>query len=434
MQLGRFGQIVSEGTWLVAGQVASLLGTIVLVRTLTELLTPAEYGRLALALTMTGLINQVVMGPLASSVARFYAIASQVGDRGGYYRASFHLINTTCRFLAVAGATLAVVMPAVGLRHHAGLTVVAVLFSIASGYTLSFSALHNAARQRAVVACHAALEAWLRIAFAVALLSSAPGSSMAVLLAYALSAAVAAVSQYLWLPRDAGDTPGRAHGTTRWAHEMWTYSLPFATWGGFTWLQQSSDRWALETFASTHEVGLYAGLFQVGYTPTTLAFGLALSTIAPILYQRAGDATDPDTQERVRTAVSRLALFTLCATAGAGITAAFFHSEIFALVLAADFRPISHLLPWVLLAGGVFGTGQLLAHVPMSQMRSHVLTTPKVVTALIGVAANYFLASKYGLGGVVAALLCFSTVYLAFMAALVMRATASQQPSSMSAR
>jgi O-antigen/teichoic acid export membrane protein len=42
-------------------------GALVLVRVLTEYLTPAQYGQLALGLTVAGLVNQVVMAGMPTS-------------------------------------------------------------------------------------------------------------------------------------------------------------------------------------------------------------------------------------------------------------------------------------------------------------------------------------------------------------------------------
>ena len=44
------------------GQIATIIGSLVLVRVLTEYLDPVDYGILALGMTIAGLMNQVVTG------------------------------------------------------------------------------------------------------------------------------------------------------------------------------------------------------------------------------------------------------------------------------------------------------------------------------------------------------------------------------------
>ena len=88
----RYRRLAREGGWIVAGQFASVLGALVLVRVLTENISPQEYGHLALTLTVAGLINQVVMGGVSNGIGRFYSIASEKHDLLNYLLASRRLM------------------------------------------------------------------------------------------------------------------------------------------------------------------------------------------------------------------------------------------------------------------------------------------------------------------------------------------------------
>ena len=61
-----------------------MIGALVLVRVLTEHLTPEQYGQLALVLTVAGMVNGSVMGVAATGIVRFYSIALEKQDLGGY--------------------------------------------------------------------------------------------------------------------------------------------------------------------------------------------------------------------------------------------------------------------------------------------------------------------------------------------------------------
>ena len=67
----RIRRLAGESAWIIAGQLAVVAGALVLVRVLTERLDPVQYGQLALGLTVAGLVNQVVMGGLATALAAF---------------------------------------------------------------------------------------------------------------------------------------------------------------------------------------------------------------------------------------------------------------------------------------------------------------------------------------------------------------------------
>jgi hypothetical protein len=58
LSLPRVLRLAKEGSWIVIGQISSVLGSLVLVRVLTERLDPAQYGQLALGLTVANLVNQ----------------------------------------------------------------------------------------------------------------------------------------------------------------------------------------------------------------------------------------------------------------------------------------------------------------------------------------------------------------------------------------
>ena len=65
-----------------------MLSALVLVRVLTEFLDPVQYGEVALGLTLTGLVNQVVMGGLGNGISRFYTIAAEKNAFGDYLAAA----------------------------------------------------------------------------------------------------------------------------------------------------------------------------------------------------------------------------------------------------------------------------------------------------------------------------------------------------------
>ena len=69
----RSRRVSIEGSWILIGQGAAVLGSIVGVRVMTGLLNPAAYGELALGMTAATLVNQTILGPLLNGVSRFYA-------------------------------------------------------------------------------------------------------------------------------------------------------------------------------------------------------------------------------------------------------------------------------------------------------------------------------------------------------------------------
>jgi O-antigen/teichoic acid export membrane protein len=411
----RLRRLALEGFWIVSGQVAAVIGALVLVRVLTEYLEPEQYGQLTLGLTIAGLVNQVVMGGLTAGISRFYSIAAEKNELSDYLNASQGLMGYA---VITAGAITLISITGLlwmGHSHWIVLVTAALILSVFNGCSSALSGIQNAARQRAVVALHAGMEPWIRILLAVGLMLWLGSSSTAVILGYALSSLIVTGSQLFFLKRFiSGDRP-ILNDSDNWRQQIWSYSWPFSVWGIFTWLQQISDRWALQTYASGHDVGLYAVVFQLGYVPIGLALGMAMTFLGPILYKRSGSTADQTRNLSVHRISWRITFASLAITSLAFIFTLLLHEWIFELLVAAKYHSVSNLLPWVVLAGGVFASGQMLALKLMSEMKSAVMTTAKIVSAILGVILNIYGASQFGSQGVVFALIAFSCIYFFWM-------------------
>src|SRR5262249_19837648 len=294
------------------------------------------------------------------------------------------------------------------------ITSAALLFALLSGYNSVLTGIQSASRQRAIVALHQAMEAWVRSLFAAALLPwFGPRSSIA-MATYAFAALAVLTSQYLFFRKRIVLTDSRGVAQA-WRRHIWQYSWPFSAWGIVGWAQQSADRWALQIFGRTSDVGLYTVLFQLGYYPISIAIGIAMQFLTPIFYEQSGDARDTRRQTAVRNSSRRLMLLTLAATAAAFLLVSEVHAQIFAVFLSKDYGRMSYLLPWMILAGGLFAAGQTVTLNLMTQMRTQAMAVAKISTAVLGVAFTILGAYWYKTPGVVVAAVAFSVLYLLWM-------------------
>ncbi len=412
----RYSRLAREGSWIVVGQVLAVSGSLVLVRLLTEYLSPAEYGQLALGLTVALLINQVVMVGLTHGIGRFYAIASDMNDLRGYLWASGKLMAWATLASAVIAMLLMAGLAGFGLQEWVGFAAIILVFSVLTGYNSSLNAIQNAARQRQIVALHGVMDAWLKIALVIGLTLWLGPDITAVVLAYTLSLLIVMGSQLYFLRRLYNKhTHQIVRAKGNWGIQIWTFAWPISTCGIFTWAQQVSDRWALQTFVTSDAVGQYAVLFQIGYLPVSLATGLLLDFLAPVLYQRAMTNTESNSNIAVRRLSGRITGIVLIFTLLAFLLAMSLHEILFSLLVAAPYREVSHWLPYLVLAGGLFAAGQVLALKFMATMQHRRTIKLKIVTALLGVILNAWAAAYFGLAGVIVSMVLFSLVYLMWM-------------------
>ena len=407
-----------EGAWVAIGQVASLTGMILLIRVLTASMSPDEYGKLALGLTLAVMINQTVMGGIALSITRCYSLAQREDDMGGYILGSIRLLGGAALIVAAISIITLIVLNLTGNSASSSIALGALCLSVFQGINASISGIQNAARNRSVVAFHSGLEAWLRIAFVVLLAIFSNLDGALVIVAYICTSAAVSLSQVLFLR---GRLPKQMSSRRRnpsWLRQMTQSSLPFACWGGFSFAQQASDRWALEAFRSTYEVGQYVSLYQLGHMPVAILIGMTLTYVAPILYHKSGDLRDSSSNADVHRLGWTIAFIALAVTAIGSVLAALMHTLIFEIAVAPNYRSLSWLLPVMVLAGGIHGTGEIIAIKLVSELRVKDMTMAKITTSLLGLGLNILGAWLAGPVGIAVAILLYSIISLISMAQL----------------
>lgn len=414
----RSRRLFKEGSWIVFGQVLMVVGSLAGVRLLTELLPPDAYGELALGMTIATLVNQIILGPLGCGIVRFYAPAVEQGDLGGYLHAVKRLVLYATGIVLLLALSSTAGLMFSERNQWAAITASALAFAILSGYSAIFSGIQSAARQRSIVALHQGADPLLRSLVAAGLLIWLGTSSTVAMIGYAMAALLMLGSQTYFFQKI---VRGKLFGKNKrnWQDKIWAFSLPIGTWGIFTWMQQMSDRWALQLSSSTSDVGIYAVLYQLGYYPILLVTGMAMQFLVPILYQRAGDASDSKRTADVNMLSWKLTWLSLGLTAAAFLVAILLHTQIFRILVAEEYRLFSYLLPWIIIAGGVFASGQTLASNLQAQMKTREMIVVKIVTALLGIALNFAGAYLYGMAGVVGAGIAFSILYFLWMVILV---------------
>ena len=395
-----------------------VVGSLVGVRLLTELLTPDAYGELALGMTIAALVNQIILGPLSGGIIRFYAPAFEYGDLSGYLSAAKKLVlfaTGIIFFLIVLSAAGLIIA---GQVQWIAITVSALLFAILSGYCANLSGIQTAARQRSVVAIHQGIDPLLKALIAAGLLLWLGMTSMVAMIGYVIAALLVLISQIFFFQKI---IPNNTFSATyrNWQDEIWKFSWPIGIFGIFTWMQLVSDRWSLQLFSTTQEVGKYAVLYQLGYYPISLIAGMVMQFLMPILYQRAGDASDSRRNDGVNKLSWYLTWSTLGLTGVIFVAVFLSHTLIFQILVAREYNAVSYLLPWMILAGGMFAAGQTLASNLLAQMKTREMIAAKIVSALFGVSLNFAGAYWYGITGVVAGGVLFSILYFLWMVVLV---------------
>jgi O-antigen/teichoic acid export membrane protein len=415
----RFKRLAKEGGWIIVGQIASVFGSLVLLRVITGYLEPSEYGRLALGLTIAGLVNQVLTGGVLSAISRFYSIAAEANDLPGFLFASRRLMGfatvgvVVITLLSIGGLIL------LGYSQWIGLVIVIMIFSILTSYNAVFNNIQNAARQRAVNALHGGLESWLKIALAISLIFWLGNSSIAVVIGYSLSCLIVIGSQLFFLRNLLSSSRIVAPKYINWQHQMWNYSWPIMAGGLFNWASFASQSWALELFTSTENVGRFYALMQIGYTPISLAGGLLLGFLMPILFSKAGDPENHDRVKNISQIVMKISIYGLGSTFLVSAISFFAHDKVFEFFVAPKYRDISIYMPLVVLAAGFLQVSAALASIISVKNKTHLFLPLSLVGNSFIALLNLYATSRWGLTGLTFSMVIGHGIHLIWMGVLV---------------
>ncbi len=407
-------RIISESLWIIAGQFFSLLTSLILIKILTFKLLPSEYGNLALGLTIAGIINQFFIGGIVNGITRFYSVALHREDIPGFLNASLRLFFRITILLFFFSSLLIIILYYYNKYYWIKLSLPIILFSTLSGLNSALSNIQNAARQRSIVALHSSLDGALKILFSIILLKYFEKSAFSIVLAYIISVLFVSISQIIYFNKKIIKIKTvKFSGNTynNWIKDIWSFSWPFSLWGLFTWLQLASDKWSLEKFVSTAEVGKYTAAFQIGYTPISTFTSLLVSLISPIYFNINEKNRFGKNKIDLQKITNHLFYLSIFLTLFTFLSTLFIHEWIFLIFVSSNYISLSYLMPWLVLAGGTFAAGQIIVIKLSTDLKTKEQIIPKIVTAIFGLILNILGAKYFGVNGVVAGNVLFSISY-----------------------
>ena len=412
-------RIAPEAFFIMLGQGVAALGSIFQIRILTGFLPPAAYGELALAMTGAVLAQQLILGPIGTACERYFAPSTESHELGIYIRAVAALFKGGTLILGAISLGLGAVLWLTGWQSWLGILAPAFVYAWISSANSILDGIQNAARQRRIVAGHQGAGAWLRLGMVLILARYMRVECSGILWCFSISYLLLICSQLFFLARTLRrlgyEAPAGGESSQPLLKSMYRYAWPFSSWGVFTWIQASSDRWALGGFAGLYQLGLYQSLYQVGYYPISMLTQFLLQVCTPIIFQRAGNGKDAGRKQTAEKLNNALTWIILLATGVATAISVLGGHNLLALVLAPAYRVHSSLISVFILASGCFAAGQIKALNLMASFSTRRLIVPKVVTSLVGTALIAAGAFWFGSNGVAAAQLGFSAFYLTWI-------------------
>lgn len=409
-----------EFFWVAIGQISTILLSILLIKILTQYLNPYEYGKLSLILSLGFLISVIPSAYFLSGIERMYSLSS-INNELNEYLAAIKKMAITSLFQSLIAVVLFVIILKIAFPKYWEWKYeisISILFVIISSFSTALTSIFNAARKRRVIAFYTFLDSMLKISLIIMFSYLGIINVFTILILYLVGILITLIMKYISFVNQISNGFSLTNVSTsvsmKWKKKMYNYSTPFVYFQLFTWAHTSSDRWALEFFSSTEDAGYLSILLQIGYAPYTILTGIMITYIAPILFDIYGDGNRKNKLE-VHKLSMKISYLIIIITLIATLFAFYLHSFIFSIFTNSQFYPVSYLLPWVVLAAGLFSCGQMLFTKLTSELKVRELIKPKIITALIGIAMNIIAAYIWQIEGSVFSLLAFSMFYFLWM-------------------
>lgn len=409
--------LIKELGWVTLGQFSLIIGSLVLLRVLTSILDPNQFGQLALSLTIAGLVNSVLMGGIVSGITRYYSIAVEEQEYHQYLKACMTIMIYATFLVFIIAIIIVIFLYWIENTQFIALVLFSLSFAVLGGYTASLNGIYNAARHRSIAAFHIGLDPWLKIIFVTSLVFLFGASSTIVVLSYALTILILVISQLFYLKRlvKVEELVSYKSNNINWFRKIWLFSWPFILWGFFGWIQISSTRWAFQLFGTTADVGYFAVLSQIGYSSTQIVMSILISFLTPILYSIAGNAKDKTRRKNISQIIEKIVLTGLLITILATLFSALFHRQIIMILVSEEYWLVSKYLPILVLAGGIFGIAMLVASKHMSFMAVKELMPASIGSSIIGIFAIFIGVYLYSYVGAAFAMLIHAASYLVML-------------------
>lgn len=406
---------LGEASWVVVAQGLNVVGALVSVKVATTLLGPADYGRLATALAVAGLLQLCLYGAISQTATRFLFLANIRGSLDLYFRALGIL----------GGFAVAIVVAVWGLSYVLGLSDLLLvsnwmifLFLVASGTQQVLVAILNAGRARKAVALVQALDAFGRpLIILLASLWIKPSPTI-VLGAYTISSALVVLVLLVALLNlrerlscsepETPDSAEEAASETSLTRQMVAYSLPFVIFGVVGSLGSHGERLLLTAWMPWEQVGVYALMSQLATTPTILLTSLINQFYLPVIFHQ-----DPKGEGEFGPSFKRYLLVSALGTAILAVLVLIAGPYLVRLVSTRDFLGHEHLLALLVVSAALFGMGQQLVLPGLRARRSFIYILPKIIHSAALLVAAVLLVPALGLAGMATASVFAATLYAA---------------------
>jgi O-antigen/teichoic acid export membrane protein len=423
--------LVSDGAYVILGQIASATGALVGVRVLTEVLEPEVFGSVTLVTGVVALALGISSGGIMQAILRMYPECSRSGTLNLLRAASAETLRTVTLWLA---GTVAIVCLAysIATRGNAWSSVLVPGLLIIETARLYQTTLLNAARRQRLMASWTGSESWVRVVFAVGMVYLAGASTEAVLAGYFLGT-VALWACFLKATKASGpgtdgtQSPGscpvkRHEELQKMKAQSIRYAKPLVPLGVLGWLSGQADRYIIAGLLGLTSAGQYGAIYGLVSRPFLLAGASMELIFRQVLYE----SVSSDDLRQARGVLSEwlgiVGVFGVLGVVGFSI----FHPRIAAILLAQPYRDGAYLMPWIAAGYCLLLFAQVIERVCYATKETGAVLVVQTAGAGSSILLSTIGVLRSGLFGAAIAVPCYFGLQLSVSVVVAYRAARSQ--------
>ena len=423
MEWKRFFNIFKEFSWIGIGQIITIIGALFGVRLLTSLLSPEQYGELALGMTVGTFIYTIFLGPISNGISRYYSLANRKNDTLNYLKAIQKIIFLISLLIFILFIIVLFILISIGYSKWVWFFIASIIFGLFSSFSNIFISIQNVLRNRSLVALYNLLSTWFRFILAAIFIKAFGVTSTSAMFGQALSMIfILTLQLYFYknqLKKNEFLRPLDKKSQVDWESMIFSFSWPYSSWAVLSWLSKSADKWGLEFFSGNEAVGFFAILYQLGFYPMSLIIAIITSYLTPIYFDKAGDGKNKFKLRKLYSLSFKIFYLIFLILLIPVIISFKYHEIIFKLFVDYKYHNVSYLLGPMMLSALINQSTLIISILIAANNKIKSLIIPNNISSFIGIIA-YLLGAYYGgLNGIIIASILNSSIILIWYIILV---------------
>jgi len=356
---------------------------------ITRLFTPEEYGNYILVIATVSVLSTII-GWLPMSIIRFYPVHEREGKLDEFCGNILKL--TIISVLAVSLTTsgiLVVLKPHISMKLYSLMWIGVVVFIVSSGVVVPLYFL----RARRQVSWYSSFRIWNRLAaitFGILLVMAFRFDVSGLLWGSVLS--LATVLPFLWkkaMKRVSLRPKGISLPLTS---EMAKYGFPLVIGNLAAWILSLSDRYILEFFRGSKEVGIYSASYGISENSIMLLGTLFMLASGPIemnVWEKEG-------AKKSQEFVSKLTRYYLIVCLPAMVGLSVLAKPLIGILTVQEYYEGYRIVPLVTLGAFFLGLQQRFLAGPLFYKRTHFVMFSIISSGFLNLGLNWLFIPRYG--------------------------------------